>query len=86
MRKEQIFNFEKLSAGESKLTIQDCQDYFDYAKIQFELQKYKCKLKVRLNDVCRGGNVPFQPQRDIIRAVDLPLPTCLLSLLGASGL
>ena len=33
MRKEQSFNFEKLSAGENKLTIQDCQDYFDYAKI-----------------------------------------------------
>ena len=41
MRKEQNFNFEKLSTGEKKITIQDCQNLFDYAKIPFELQKYK---------------------------------------------
>ena len=43
MRDEQNFNFEKLSAGEKKITIQDCQDLFDYAKILFELQKYSRK-------------------------------------------
>lgn len=43
MRKEGHFNFESLSRGQYKITIADCEDYFNYAKTLFECQKYDCK-------------------------------------------
>ena len=47
MREEKNFNFENLSSGEKKITIQDCQALFDYAKILFELHKYRGKHHVK---------------------------------------
>ena len=41
MRKDGQFNFEQLSKGTNKVTIQDCQNLFDYSKILFECQKYE---------------------------------------------
>lgn len=36
MRKDGQFNFDQLSKGASKVSITDCQDLFDYAKLLFE--------------------------------------------------
>ena len=37
------FTLEKLGASEHKITIDDCQALFDYAKILYEMQNYVCK-------------------------------------------
>ena len=52
MRNESQFNYEQLSKSASKVTISDCQDLFDFAKLLFECQKYesKCEIKWRVWD------------------------------------
>ena len=50
MRKDQKFNFETLSKAENGgITIEDCTNLFDYAKVQFELQRYQKAEKMLFN-------------------------------------
>lgn len=43
MRKEGQFYFEQLNKGQNKVSIDDCQNLFDYSKLLFEMQKYESK-------------------------------------------
>lgn len=43
MRRDGQFYFEQLNKGQNKVTIDDCQNLFDYAKLLFEMQKYESK-------------------------------------------
>ena len=42
LRKEGQFNLEQLRQAH-KVTIEDCQNFFDYSKLLFEMQKYESK-------------------------------------------
>lgn len=49
LRTDMQFTLEKLRASEKKITIEDCQALFDYAKVEYELQKYKEAEKLLFN-------------------------------------
>ena len=46
MRKEGFFNFDSLSKGNHKVTIADCQNLQEYAKVLFENQNYESKWSI----------------------------------------
>ena len=90
MRKDGQFNFDQLNKGASKVSIGDCQDLFDHAKLLFECQKYESKSPVccplTQGTCCRRTSLPVHSEGDPGHASRSPLPTGVAGLLGLACL
>ena len=48
LRNNMGFTLEKLGSSDYKITIEDCKNLFDYAKILYETQNYICKRPTKI--------------------------------------